>query len=144
MIVPDLNLLLYATFTRFSHHAAARAWWDRALTGAEPVALVAPVVFGYVRLTTNRRIFDAPLPVAVAVADIEAWLGASHVLFLPDSERQLQIALDLLRDLGAASTLTTDAQIAAHALAVGGTVYSHDTDFARFPRVQSVDTLRSG
>jgi len=142
MIIPDLNLLLYATFTQFSHHAAARTWWEEVLRGAEPVALVAPVVFGYVRLTTNRRVFDAPLPVAVAVADVESWLANTHVLFLPDSERQLQIALDLLRDLGAASELTTDAQIAAHALVIGGTVYSRDTDFGRFPRVPWVDPLR--
>ena len=141
MIIPDLNLILYATFSGFSHHEAARTWWEATLSGDAPVGLVGPVVFGFIRLATSREVFDPPLGVAAAIGQVESWLARPNVEFLADWPRQLEIALGLLREVGAAANLTTDAQIAAHALAIRGVVHSHDSDFARFPRVARVDPL---
>jgi uncharacterized protein len=141
VIVPDLNLLLYAVFDGFDEHDRARAWWEGVLTGREPVGLVASVLFGFLRLGTSRRVFVRPLTLSQAISHVEAWLSRPNVEYLPDSERHFQIALDLLRNAGATGSLTTDAQIAAHALAVRGTVYSHDTDFSRFVDVSRADPL---
>ena len=141
MIVPDLNLLLYAVFDGFAEHPRARRWWEEALSGREPVGLAGLVLFGFLRLATSRRVFVRPLSLAQAVAHVETWLSRPCVEYLPDSARQFQVALDLLRKVGATGNLTTDAQIAAHALVVRGTVYSHDTDFARFAGVQRLDPL---
>ncbi len=35
MIVPDINLLLYAYDADSPFHAKARAWWQACMTGAE-------------------------------------------------------------------------------------------------------------
>jgi toxin-antitoxin system PIN domain toxin len=141
LIIPDINLLLYATFTTFPLHDRARAWWEGTLNGAAPVGLVAPVLFGFARIATNRRIFDVPMTVHDAAGHIEEWLARPQVTFLPDSARHVQVAFDLLRSAGAAGNLTTDAQIAAHAVISLGTVHTHDTDFGRFERVRFLDPL---
>lgn len=144
MILPDVNLLLYASFSTFPLHDRARAWWEGALNGELPVGLAGPVIFGFVRISTHRRVFDVPLAVEDAAARVEEWLSRSQVVFLPDSARHLQISLDLLRRAGAAGNLTTDAQIAAHALVSHATVYSNDTDFGRFEGVRYVNPLVGG
>lgn len=143
MIVPDLNLILYATIDGYALHDPARRWWEDTLSGAEPVGLVSPVIFGFIRLATSRRVFATPMTADTALAHVDAWLSRPNVEYLRDGPRQLQIALELIRQLGVAANLTTDAQIAAHALAVRGVVYSHDTDFGRFPRLACVDPLAS-
>ena len=141
MIVPDLNLLLYAVFDGFLEHPRARRWWEETLSGREAVGLSGLVLFGFLRLATSRRVFVRPLSLAQAIGHVETWLSRPNVEYLPDSPRQFQVALDLLRKVGTIGNLTTDAQIAAHALVVRGTVYSHDTDFERFAGVQRLDPL---
>ncbi|MEZ4265793.1 MAG: TA system VapC family ribonuclease toxin [Myxococcota bacterium] len=142
MIIPDLNILLYATISASARHERARSWWETTLSGDAPVGLVAPVVFGFLRLATSRRVFDAPMSVDAAVGHVESWLARPNVEYLAGGPRQLQVALALVREVGAAGNLTTDVQIAAHALCVQGTVYTHDSDFARFERVARVYPLR--
>src|SRR6266545_1689075 len=67
VIVPDINLLLYAHFRGFTHHVRARRWWEQLLNGDTEVALSAPAVFGFLRLATSPAVFDGPLAVADAV-----------------------------------------------------------------------------
>ena len=76
-----------------------------------------------------------------AIEHVDDRLAHPNVEYLADGPRHLQLAFDLLRGVGAAGSLTTDAQIAAHALAVRGAVHTHDTDFARFAGVRWVDPL---
>lgn len=132
MIVPDLNLLLYAEIAAFPEHAAARRWWETALRGSEDVALTMLTVFGFLRIATNPKVFDPPLAVDDAINRVEAWLEQPSVQMLLPGPRHLEIAFRLLRDLGAAGNLTTDAQLAAFAIEHNATLYSNDTDFRRF------------
>lgn len=141
MIVPDINLLLYAHITSFAHHASARRWWEETLSSGAPVGLTSPVVFGFLRIACNPRIFGPPLTVDQALARIEAWLARRHVHLLSPGPRHLEIAFGLLRELGAAANLTTDVQIAALAIEHQADVYSHDTDFGRFPGLRWRDPL---
>lgn len=76
---------------------------------------------------------EAPLAVDDAVEYVREWLSRQNVEFLASGQVHLDIALGLLRDVGTAGNLTTDAQLAAHAVECDGTMYSNDTDFARFP-----------
>jgi toxin-antitoxin system PIN domain toxin len=132
VIVPDLNLILYAEIASFPEHAAARKWWEAVLRGPEEVALTMPTLFGFVRIATNPRAFDPPLAVDDAIDRVNAWLAQPHARVLLPGPRYLEIAFRLLRDLGAAGNLTTDAQLAAFAIENNATLCSNDTDFARF------------
>ena len=44
MIIPDLNLLLFAHCDAFPLHEPARRWWSETLAGSRPVGLVESVV----------------------------------------------------------------------------------------------------
>jgi toxin-antitoxin system PIN domain toxin len=133
VIVPDVNLLLYAHIDAFAQHEASMRWWQEALSGSDEVGLAAPVVFGFVRIATNPRIFVNPLPIDDAITRVEEWLGTPPVRVLAPGPRHFEIAFDLLKAAGTAGNLTTDAQIAAFAIEYQGIVYSNDTDFGRFP-----------
>ena len=132
MIVPDVNLLVYAIDETSPFHARARRWWDGALSSVEIVGLCFPTVLGFVRMTTNRRVFDSPLGVGDALDRVESWLDQPNTELLSSTPRHWSILSELLRAAAIGANLTTDAHIAAYAIEHAGTVYSNDSDFARF------------
>lgn len=142
MIVPDINLLLYASITSFAEHPEARRWWEEALNGEQEVGLAAPALFGFIRIATNPRIFTTPMPVDKAMVYVQEWLDRPQVRFLLPGPRHLEVAFRLLRELGTAGNLTTDVQLAALAIEYQGTLHSNDTDFGRFTGLRWVNPLR--
>jgi toxin-antitoxin system PIN domain toxin len=142
MIVPDVNLLLYAQVEGFAEHARARRWWEDLMNGAKDIGIAAPALFGFLRLATSPRVLDRPLPVADALVRVEEWLTRPHVRFLVPGPRHLEIAFGLLRTLGTVGDLTTDTQLAALVIEQQGELHSNDADFGRFPRLRWVNPLR--
>ena len=53
MIVPDINLLVYAYNDGSTHHVAARRWWESLVNGTERVGVPWIVLTGFVRLMTH-------------------------------------------------------------------------------------------
>lgn len=104
--------------------------------GIPPVSL-----FGFVRISTNRRVFVSPLSIDDALGRVREWLQRPHVAFLTPGPRHLEIAFGFLEKLGSAANLTSDVQIAAHAIERGGEVFSNDRDFARFPGLRWTNPL---
>jgi hypothetical protein len=141
MIVPDVNLLLYATISGFPEHVRARRWWEELLGGDKEVGLAGPALFGFVRLSTNPRVFDKPLAVDAALSRVEEWLDQPHVRFLLPGSRHLEIAFGLLRHIETAGNLTTDVQLAAHAIENQAEMHSNDGDFVRFPELRWVNPI---
>lgn len=132
MIIPDINLLLYAYDSLSPFHAQALAWWQTCLSGTEPVGLPQVVVFGFVRVGTNARVFQHPLTPAEASGHVRAWLGQAVVRLLDNSPDHVERTLALLEAIGTAGNLVTDAQIAAIAIEHGAVLHTADADFARF------------
>lgn len=141
MIVPDVNLLLYAEIDAFAQHVAARRWWEDVINGERQVGLASVCLFGFLRISTNRRVFVEPLPMSDAVARVEGWLAQPHVTFLLPGSRHLDTAFRLLKHLGTGGNLTTDVQLAAHAIEHGGEVHSNDGDFGRFEGLRWINPL---
>ena len=56
MIVPDLNLLIYAANTSSPFHEASRRWLEEILSGTETVGLVWNVLIGFLRIEGVQRI----------------------------------------------------------------------------------------
>ena len=141
MIVPDVNLLLYAEINAYPLHEAARGWWEDALNGRQPVGLAQVCLFGFLRISTNRRVFTTPLAVEDAILRVQRWLEREPVTLLHAGSRHLETAFRLLEQLGTGGNLTTDVQIAAHAVENNGEVHSNDRDFGRFGGVRWVNPL---
>lgn len=142
MIVPDVNLLLYAVISGFPQHAPAHAWWERTINSTSVVGLTQPAVFGFLRIATNARVLQSPLAVKDAVGYVHDWLDQPNVDLLTPGARHLDIALGLLQEIGTAGNLTTDVQLAAYAIEHQAEIHSNDTDFARFPQVKWVNPLQ--
>jgi toxin-antitoxin system PIN domain toxin len=142
MIVPDVNLLLYAEIDAHRLHARARRWWEDALSGERQVGLAPAALFGFLRLATSRRVFVTPLDVVDAVRRVEGWLARPNVTTLLPGRAHVEIGLGLLKQLGTAANLTTDVQIAAHAIELNGEVHSNDGDFGRFEGLRWVNPLK--
>lgn len=142
MIVPDINLLLHAYNSDSPSHGAARAWWESLLNGSRPVGLTWVAMLGFVRISTHRQILADPLPVAVAVSHVRAWLAQPPVTVLDPGSRHADILFGLLETLGTAGNLTTDSHLAALAIEHQAELHSTDADFSRFPGLRWKNPLR--
>lgn len=132
MIIPDINLLLYAYDAGSPFHAKAAGWWQACLSGTEPVGLLHVVTFGFVRIATNARTFLNPMTPAEAAGHVRSWLEQPPVQVLAPGPDHIRHTLKLLETLGTAGNLVSDAQMAALALDHDAVLHTADTDFVRF------------
>jgi toxin-antitoxin system PIN domain toxin len=132
MRIVDLNVLLYAVNADAPQHARARAWWEKAVSDEEIIGLAWVVLLGFLRLSTNPRVFPRPLAPDVAAATLDAWLSLDSVQVVREKDEHWDILHSFLRVSGTAGNLTTDAHLAALALTHDAVLVSSDTDFARF------------
>lgn len=139
MIVPDINVLIYAMDTSAPEHERAWRWWESVLRGNEHIGFTWMVMVGYIRLATRHG--GAQASVAAAIADTESWMALPHAHVLHPRAEHLHVVERLLDGAGRGGDLVPDAHLAALSMQHGGTVYSHDKDFGRFPNVPWVDPL---
>jgi uncharacterized protein len=133
MILPDVNVIVHAYNADSPRHHRARAWWEEVLSAPEPIGLAWSVALGYIRISTHTRILSNPLDPSVACGHVESWLEQPQVSLLHPGERHAGVLFDLLRRLGTAGNLTTDAHLAALAIEHQAEICSTDVDFGRFP-----------
>lgn len=132
MILVDANLPLYAEDSLSTHHTVARDWWDRQLSGSEPVGLCWPVLTAFIRIATNPRLHRRPLTVAEAGDRVQSWLDQPCVRIVEPSGEHWLLFRRMLSETNAAGNLVSDAQLAALAVEHGAELCSTDGDFARF------------
>ena len=130
MIVPDVNLILYAYDQDGPFHRESADWWSRCLNGSEAVGLAPVVIFAFVRLSTSPRIYAEPLSLEECAGIVRSWLAVPVTTLLEHDSGDIDVAFDLLASAGAGGNLTTDAQIGALALRYRATVHTADTDFS--------------
>lgn len=141
MILPDVNLLLYAINRNSPFHDRARGWWNDTVSSGS-VALCWPVVVGFLRLATSRRALRNPLSVDEATQLVEGWLARPNVALLTATPAHWEVLARLLRTTRTGGNLTTDAHIAAFAIAHGCVLCSNDADFGRFPGLRWRNPMR--
>jgi toxin-antitoxin system PIN domain toxin len=141
MILPDINVLIYAHNIRANHHEKARDWWNGCLGGNDGVALAWAVVLGFVRITTHPRVFPNPMNPAEALDRVEEWLSLPHFHMVEPSKNHFSVWAGLLKGLGTAGDMTTDAHLAAIAIERGLILHTTDADFSRFPGLKWTNPL---
>ena len=132
MIIPDINLLLYSYDSDSPFHTKAAGWWQSCLSGTEPVGLLHVVLFGFVRIATNARVFLNPMTPAEAAGHVRSWLERPPVQVLNPGPDHIRDTLKLLENLGTGGNLVSDAQMAALAMEHDAVLHTADTDFMRF------------
>ncbi|SRR6266404_5107873 len=142
MILVDINLLLYAVNEDDPHHLAARDWLEQKLSLDDPVGLSWIVILGFVRLSTNAKVFPKPLSRQEALDQINSWLAQPCVRVIAAGDRHWKILNPLLRDIPHSPNWVTDAHLAALAIEHGYGFYSADNGFARFTDLQWSNPLQ--
>lgn len=132
MIIPDINLLVYAYNQADPAHPSAKSWWENLLNGNMPVGIPWIVSSGFIRLMTHPRVLARPLATSDAVRHVRTWLEQPAVIVPEPGQRFAGLFLDYLAQLGSAGNLTTDAQLAALAVEHQAELNSNDADFSRF------------
>ena len=142
MKLVDLNILLYAVNVDAPHHDRIVDWWEGVLNGDETIGLAWPVVVGFLRVSTNPRIFPTPLAPEAAVEQIDDWLRLDVISVITETRDHWRTLRALLAEAGVAGNLAADAHLAALAVTRGATLASCDADFARFEGLRWENPLR--
>jgi toxin-antitoxin system PIN domain toxin len=132
VIIPDINLLVYAYNKQALRHEPAKAWWEATLSGNTPVGLPWVTSSGFIRIMTHRRILEKPISPEDAIDLVRSWLTQPAVVVLEPGPKFTGLFLGYLQKLGTAGDLTTDAQLAALAVENQAELHSNDPDFSRF------------
>ena len=134
MIVPDINLLVFAYDEGSPFHGGARRWWEGLVNGEETVGLPWAVSTGFVRIMANPRAVAVPWSPGQAISQVRQWFGHGHIRPLTPGESHLEYLERCMSVPEAGYNLTSDAHLAALALENAAVVHTHNArDFHRFP-----------
>jgi toxin-antitoxin system PIN domain toxin len=132
----DVNVLLAAHRDDHPLHRPVRSWFDGMLTGDDPFAVPMIVWASFLRLATNRRIFEVPTPRPDAFAFLEATCAQPLHVRLDPGPQHVALLRRLCDEADAVGDLVPDAVIGAIALEYNCDVVTLDRDFARFASVR--------
>ncbi|MQA74078.1 MAG: PIN domain-containing protein [Solirubrobacterales bacterium] len=135
MLLLDVNVVLAVHREDHPDHALVRGWFDGMLAGDERFSVPTLIWASFLRLATNRRIFEVPTPRADAFAFIEATRAQPLHLSIGPGPRHLTLLRKLCDEADARGDLIADAVVAAVAAEHGCEIVTLDRDFARFGSV---------
>ena len=135
MLMPDVNILVYAHRRQEATHDRYREWLENLVNGPEPFGLSILVAVGFVRIVTNSRIFAEPTPLPVALATVDTLLDRQGTRMLLPGPTHWSLVQSLCTGAQAKGKLVADAQHAAIAIENGCEFVTRDTDFERFERL---------
>ena len=142
MIIPDINLLVYAHNDQSLNHHAAIRWWEGLLSGTEVIGLPWAVSTGFVRVITNPAVME-PMSPLEAVDYVRHWLQYPHIVSINPGPDYLDYFRQNIEAVVIGRNLAPDAHIAALAMENEAELHSNDSDFGRFPRLRWINPLQS-
>lgn len=142
MILPDVNVLVYAFRREAPQHEAYAAWLATLIAGGDSLALHDIPLLGLLRIVTNPRIVATPAPAALALEFVSRLTTARRAYWLPCGPLAwTRIGALASGDRGVAGNLVPDAFLAALALTHGCRLATADRGFARFPGLDWFDPV---
>lgn len=133
MILPDVNILIYAFRKEVPQYALCRTWLDNVVLGDERFGLSPLALAAVVRVTTNRRAYANPSPFEDVFGFCEDLLGQPHCQVVEPRERHWDIFKRLCIETDTPGPRVTDAWYAALAIEWGCEWITLDRDYSRFP-----------
>ena len=132
MLLPDVNVLVYAHRLESPDHERYAAWLRSLAAGAEPFALSELGASGFVRIVTNPKIWDEATTIDDALLFIERLRMRTNARLLTHGSSSWAIFARLCASARARGKLVADAYHAALAIEHGCELVTADGDFARF------------
>lgn len=136
MILPDINILIYAHRSESPFHDKAKKILESMANSLSPFALCSFVCSGFLRIVTNHRIFQYPTPLAQARAFVEDLISLENCRIVEPQNRHWPILSALLRETSATANLVSDAYLAAIVIENGCALLTKDSDFRRFSQLE--------
>jgi toxin-antitoxin system PIN domain toxin len=133
MILPDVNVLIYAFRTDSPHHIVSNKWLTDVVT-SETRFGISPLSLGALaRITTNPRSHRNPSSLEEVFKFGDYLLGQAHCQPVEPGERHWDIFRRLCIETDTRGARVTDAWYAALAIEWGCEWVTFDRDYARFP-----------
>ena len=133
MVLPDVNVLVYAHRSDAAHHQGCRQWLESVLGSDQAFGVSELVLSGFVRVVTHPAVFHPPSTLAQALAFVNEVRSPEHAVPVVPGPRHWDIFEKLCREADARGNLVADAYLAALAIETGSEWISTDGDYARFP-----------
>jgi len=133
MILPDVNVLIYAFRPDAIEHQLCLSWLQSVVDGDGAFGISTLALGAVVRITTNRRSYPRPSTSAEAFHFCDHLLGQPHCEVVEAGPRHWDIFRRLCADNQVLGSDVTDAWYAALAIEHGCEWITLDRDFARFP-----------
>lgn len=143
MILPDVNILVYAHRADARNHGAYREWLEGTINGDSSFGLSDLVVSGFLRVVTHPRVFVSPSSLADAMEFAEGVRGRPNRVPVAPGPDHWRIFRRLCDESGAKGNLVPDAFFAALAIERGCEWITTDRDYARFPGLKWRHPLQS-
>ena len=138
MFLLDVNVVLAVHRADHPDHDVVKGWFDQLLDGDEPFAVPTVVWGSFLRLATNRRIFEVPSPRPDAFSFIDAVNAQPNHLTIGPGPRHLTLLREICDEADAAGDLVPDAVLVAIAVEHHCDVVSLERDFARFTSIRHI------
>jgi toxin-antitoxin system PIN domain toxin len=133
MLLPDVNVLVYAYREDSHNHERYRSWLLEVVDSESAYGLCDLVLSGFLRVVTHPRVFRTPSPLDHAVEFTQALRARPNASIVTPGPRHWNIFTKLCRDGGVKGNLVADAYLAAVAIESGCEWVTTDGDFGRFP-----------
>lgn len=133
MIVPDVNLLVYAVNRDAPEHRRAKAWLEKAISGPDTMGFSWKVLLAFLRLSSRSGLLRNPLSPEATLDLIRTWLEQPSAKVVNPGQNHRLILREFFSATGTAGNLTADAHLAAIAIEHGAELRSSGNDFCRFP-----------
>jgi toxin-antitoxin system PIN domain toxin len=133
MILPDVNVLIYAYPADLAQHAVCRSWLKGVISCDALFGLSPAVLSAVVQITTNPRVFKAPSAIEEVFGFCEDLLGQPHCQVVEPGERHWEIFRRLCIEIATRGPRVSDAWFAALDIEWGCEWVTFDRDYARFP-----------
>jgi toxin-antitoxin system PIN domain toxin len=132
LILPDVNVLVYAFRSDAERHPEYKQWLEFAINGPAAFGISPQVLSSFLRICTHPRIFTRPSALADGFAFCRALLEHPSATIIVPAERHWAIFELLCREAKATGNLLPDAWFAALAIESGCEWITTDRDYARF------------
>jgi hypothetical protein len=132
MLLPDVNVLVYAHREDAPNHERFRDWLQAVVNGDEAYGISDLVCSGFLRVVTHPSVFNPPSAMADALAFVEQVRGQPNCAVIAPGTRHWQIFAGLCQASGVRGNLVPDAYLAALAIESGSEWITTDGDYGRF------------
>ena len=143
VITPDVNVLVYSHRVESPDHERYAAWVKQLAVGPEPFGLSDHVSASFVRIVTNRRLWNPPTSPTDALEFVSRLRRRRACRLLLPGPESWPIFARLVEVTSARGKLVADAWLAALVMEHAGTLATCDGDFARFPDLRWLHPLQS-